>query len=641
MRRFFSLVLAFTMVTSFVFGLSEASAETPQYAKIAGLKLSGRPVGCVDVAWAAGQRLIDAVEVRWLHDLGVQCPDATVSDEDVPSSQYVVMVALAARGELGCADVQWNAGYGFLTWTAAVNLSGLVGGCQLNPYAHMVTLLKSGWLTCRDVDWNVANGLITPDEEGWLRKASGCLLAVSGVDELLGKVAAAAPEWGVRLTGIAVENLRSGGRWAVNGDQQMSFMSSAKLPWAIMAAATVDTAEVERYAYPVFANSDNDAAGSLIDLAGGIDRVNRYWYPTLGMSGSCHQRWNAGAVREYSGVCGYPTNPVFDLANGHEFWNHNTPNDLTTVMGRLWRGEIPGLDAAARARLLEWSTWPVAAWAPDGDGTITGHLPAWTWPSVHHKVGWFFDPYQSASDVGIVDVAAATYAVAIAAYGGESTAAQADFMSWASCQIYRTLTGDTAWACPPRVFARPPGRLDLAVNWTPSGGATSPSPTSTSTTTTGGMTPTTDPAAAMRTPTTAPPTSSASPTAPVRTDIPSGQTRLYATTASSVDVQVTIGPRGLRGDHVIVSSTSPDCSRRLPITGSGASISYTCRISLTNGTPPVAQRWTAFTEGGASASAGAIFVANSVDGQAGLQVQSSPTNTANVQEQLDGRAREQ
>ena len=403
------------------------------------------------------------------------------------------------------------------------------------------------------------------------------------VQSLLNQLSAAAAGWGVKLTGISLEDLRGGRRWAVNGEQAMSFLSSAKLPWAVMAAATSGAGAVEPYAYPVFANSDNDAAGRLIDLAGGIERVNRYWYPTLGMTGSCDQRWNSGATREYSGQCGYAANPVFDLAHGHTFYNYNTADDMTTLLGRLWRGQVPGLDAGGRARVLEWSTWPVAAWAPDGDGTITGYLPPWTWPDVHHKIGWYFDPFLAASDIGIVDVPSTTYALAIAAYGGQSSAAQADFLSWASCEVYRTFSGDGGWNCSTRSYDAGPGRLDLDVAWAPAGTST-------------------------------------------WRPIPSGRTSAVVTHATAIDVRVTVGPAGLGGDEVTVHSTAPGCDRTLAVTQPGAPLSYVCQL-VVSGTTPSAQRWTAVASSdgatGASNSAGALLGATEPDYELSWQVQSA------------------
>jgi hypothetical protein len=310
----------------------------------------------------------------------------------------------------------------------------------------MVTLLTSGRLTCQDVDWNLNNGFITSVEAGWLRAPIVCKKSLGS---LLEQLIGSAQNWGVQLSSISVEDLRTGEHWAVNGDQQMSFNSATKFPWAIMATATVGPAAVEPFASPVFVDSDNIAAGALIDLAGGIDHVNSYWYPTLGMSRSCLQRWDYGIPREFTGNCGYAPNPVFDLANGHAFYNYDTANDMTAVLSRFWRGRVPGLDAVGRARLLEWSTWPTADWGPEGHGTMTGYLPSWAWPSVHHKIGWYFDPFITASDVGIVDLPGTTYAIALAAYGGQSSAAQAQFLALASCEIYRSLNEDGAWSCAP------------------------------------------------------------------------------------------------------------------------------------------------------------------------------------------------
>jgi hypothetical protein len=282
----------------------------------------------------------------------------------------------------------------------------------------------------------------------------------------LDNIAAAAPHWGVELAGISYVDLRTGDTAALNGDAQMSFMSSSKFPWMVMATAHSGIAAVRPLAHPVFASSDNVAAGTAIDLAGGLNHVNNYWYPALGMTNSCHQRWGYGRYREYAGNCGYPSGAPFS-ARGHTFFNHNSPIDMTTFLSRFWRGEIPDLDAAERAALLEWSTWSFDEFNPWGDGTITGYLPPQTWPGVHHKIGWYFHPFLSASDIGIVNLPSATYALAIAAYGGHSTGHQADFLAWASCEIYRQASGDLDWSCGARKHTNR-GGIGLNVAWSAS-----------------------------------------------------------------------------------------------------------------------------------------------------------------------------
>lgn len=155
-------------------GAQPPAEPSPQYLLLARARQAGQPVGCVDVHWATQQGLLAPVEVRWLGELGLRCPDPGVVAEHIPSEQYVVMLALAVRGELTCADVEWNAAYGQLTWSAVVNLLGSVAGCPLSQYARMVALSASGRLTCDDVAWNRAASTISGDQAGWLAAAIGC-----------------------------------------------------------------------------------------------------------------------------------------------------------------------------------------------------------------------------------------------------------------------------------------------------------------------------------------------------------------------------------------------------------------------------------------------------------------------------------
>ena len=151
-----------------------ALGVTAHYTLLNELEATGSGVGCVDVAWAAGQGLVDPVEVRWLAENGVGCPDGTVEREAVQSEQYVVMAALAARGQLSCADVEWNAHYGYLSSTGLANLRGIVPGCTVSTYASLVALMASGRLACADVYWHYFNATIDKGEAYWLVQGLGC-----------------------------------------------------------------------------------------------------------------------------------------------------------------------------------------------------------------------------------------------------------------------------------------------------------------------------------------------------------------------------------------------------------------------------------------------------------------------------------
>ncbi len=265
------------------------------------------------------------------------------------------------------------------------------------------------------------------------------------VGAVLDQMAADGAGFGVDLTAISVVDLATGQRWQVNGDRQMSFMSSAKFPWVVMATANAGVDATEWAATATFQWSDNDAAAELIELAGGLDQVNDVWNPLLGMDRTCHQHW-FGAW--YSGSCGADLEPPFDVRND-EFTNHSTANDLTTFLTRLWQGQIPGLDDEGRAAVLSWSLLSSDDFDPGGDGTLSGYLPPAVQPVVHHKVGWDFDGYLSAADVGIVELpSGGAYAVAMAAYGGADSAKQQHHLARASCELYRRMAHDSGWSCP-------------------------------------------------------------------------------------------------------------------------------------------------------------------------------------------------
>jgi hypothetical protein len=161
-------------------GVSTAVADSGHYLNMARLKLNGYALSCTDVNWAAGQGLIEPVEVRYLAELGVRCPDESVARSEV-TEQSVVMLAMAVKRQLTCADIQWNAGKGWLTWVSVINLLGYVANCQVGQYERMVALQAGGQLSCDDINWNRNQGNITEMQAGWLRRGMG-YIEESGVD---------------------------------------------------------------------------------------------------------------------------------------------------------------------------------------------------------------------------------------------------------------------------------------------------------------------------------------------------------------------------------------------------------------------------------------------------------------------------
>lgn len=138
-----------------------AGAVSPHYERMANQKLAGVALGCADLRYAAAHALIDPVEVHWLDDLGIRCPN----------KQYVIMLVLGERGQLSCADVEWNAAYGRLNRDEAADLLYRVPGCVLSQYARLVSIATGEGLSCTDVNWHADQGLVSPEQAGWLRAA--------------------------------------------------------------------------------------------------------------------------------------------------------------------------------------------------------------------------------------------------------------------------------------------------------------------------------------------------------------------------------------------------------------------------------------------------------------------------------------
>jgi hypothetical protein len=137
-----------------------AGAATPHYERMVQQKKVGVPLGCADLRYAAGLGIIEPVEVHWLADAGITCRN----------KQYIIMLVMGTKGLLACADVQWNADFGFLNGEEASDLLFRIPGCQLSQYGRLVTLLDQG-LSCNDINWHADKGLLGVEQAGWLRIA--------------------------------------------------------------------------------------------------------------------------------------------------------------------------------------------------------------------------------------------------------------------------------------------------------------------------------------------------------------------------------------------------------------------------------------------------------------------------------------
>lgn len=222
--------------------------------------------------------------------------------------------------------------------------------------------------------------------------------------------------------------------------------STAKAWWTAAAMANGERAEAEVLAEPVFAESSNTAAGTMIDLAGDIDDVNDYT-AGLGMGDTAAVRWSANRV-----------STTFPGRLGGS--NHTTATDAVRF-GRLLATN-QALAPSLSAELAEWmraSPRTDADSPPEWPGVasmLTDRLPPAVRDLVSHKAGWL-DPSEDYSvplhllDIGIVWPAGDSPGYAVALFGrGTSTSGYDRLIQWmeyASCEIYRLEFDADGWDC--------------------------------------------------------------------------------------------------------------------------------------------------------------------------------------------------
>jgi beta-lactamase class A len=254
-------------------------------------------------------------------------------------------------------------------------------------------------------------------------------------------VATLAAEVAMRSPGtgaaIAVLDLKTG-EYAGHSDSELHV--SASSPKAIWVAAALDhsgIAAVTPYAQLIFRDSDNNAAGSAIDLAGGANAVNVFYSGKAGMVDSALTQWFGNRTA---------TNSPRKLGDDNYF----TAKDAVTFLSRLEAGTLIG--AAETSQLETWMTWSPRTGFGGWLGTL---LPLTVRTSMMHKGGWLPPgccgddaTYNTLNEIGIVEVAPGhRYAVAILARRGTDWyGKQAPWVERASCVIYRAVSGTPATA---------------------------------------------------------------------------------------------------------------------------------------------------------------------------------------------------
>jgi beta-lactamase class A len=230
--------------------------------------------------------------------------------------------------------------------------------------------------------------------------------------------------------GLAVRDLTTGETASYFGSQAVISASSVKAVW--VAAALMDTSidTVSPLVGPVFAHSDNEVSGQVIDLLSSPDRINTFMWNDVGMGQSNYCQWGFGGRPRVASNCNYSL-------DGN---NYFTADDGALFMEVVAKGQLLG--EAKTAALLDWMTLsPRSGYG----GWLGTQLPEAARATMAHKAGWLPPPgSRITNEIGLVRIPDGhTYAVGLTMKGGNDyDRKQLPMMEYASCVIYHAVAKD-------------------------------------------------------------------------------------------------------------------------------------------------------------------------------------------------------
>lgn len=244
---------------------------------------------------------------------------------------------------------------------------------------------------------------------------------------------------------LAVVDFDTGELATWRGTRRFISASTAKSWWTAAALANGQAGPAADFARAVFEVSSDVAAGSMIDLAGGIDATNDFSL-SAGMTDTGAMKWDHGGVRRAEEFPG-------PLAGS----NFVDASDAANFFYRL--GTFQVLTPHHTNLLAEWMRLSPRDHTVGGDleaSMMSDSLPRRVQATVEQKAGWLrpgvFSVPAHLLVAGIVRPTNGTapFALALMATGGDRAIYERtiEFLQSASCQIYVHQAGDSQWACP-------------------------------------------------------------------------------------------------------------------------------------------------------------------------------------------------
>ncbi|MDE0216775.1 MAG: serine hydrolase [bacterium] len=243
----------------------------------------------------------------------------------------------------------------------------------------------AGW-PC-DAVTHVCSMLLSP----WCKQRLSFEVAQLGRD-----AAAGDPSMSVSLAVV----LADGSLIGFNADVSVQSASAAKAYWAAVALDEVGADAAAAAAEAALVDSDNWAAGRLIDLAGGIDALNG-WLWGAGLGETHLWQWDYGRQRLAA-----------SLPAGRTRGNRTTTADLARFYAALGHGTLLGTGAAqALADWLRQTPRPADTHQPHPwEAPLLTLLPPSAASGALHKAGWLppgccAHPWNLSIDAALIPLA--------------------------------------------------------------------------------------------------------------------------------------------------------------------------------------------------------------------------------------------
>jgi len=258
---------------------------------------------------------------------------------------------------------------------------------------------------------------------------------------LLDELAGLAREWDPAARASLAVVAPDGTLYGFGENRRHISASAVKPIWTAAAIDLAGLAAVAPLAPAALEQSDNFAAGEIIDLIG-IDTVNTWSAEAAGTTGTHLAAWYFGIDRVAQSVI-----------DGGSRANLTTVGDLALFYAGLRRGEL--LDSDGFAALAEWLRATDRGSTPAGTvrGALLARLPGEVATAAIHKAGWL-PPYCCRAEVrlmldaGVIPLPGDSwFAIAAVSDRGDYYNLSVRWVSLASCRIYVLLADDPSHTC--------------------------------------------------------------------------------------------------------------------------------------------------------------------------------------------------